>query len=125
MRIQRTFDAQSRFLHDMCVKLGGGQFLVTEQFLDRPDIQQWPDGKPGAGHPAGTGRAKPPPIAETRRLEMAAWTGPYNKPTKAKVTLAFVGLLYNSKSGWAVRWAGWRLSLKTLKNGIDPFGDGG
>jgi len=28
--------------------------------------------------------------------------GPYNKPTKAKVTLALVGLLYKSKSGWAV-----------------------
>jgi len=112
MRIQRTFDPQSGFLHDVGVKLRGGQFLVTEQLLDCPCIRQWPDGKPGAGHPAGAGRAKPPPIAETRRLEMTAWTGPYNKPTKAKVTLAFVGLLYKPKSGWAVGWGGLAIIVK-------------
>jgi hypothetical protein len=43
---------------------------------------------------------------------MTAWTGPYNKPTKAKVTLAFVGLLYKPKSGWAVGWGGLAIIVK-------------
>jgi hypothetical protein len=33
--------------------------------------------------------------------------GPYNNPAKAKVTLAFVGLLYQPKPCWAGGWTGW------------------
>jgi len=50
---------------------------------------------------------------------MTAWIEPYNKPTKAKVTLAFVGLSHKLKSGWAMGWAGWQLSLQTIENRVD------
>jgi hypothetical protein len=61
---------------------------------------------------------KPRSTGETRHPELAM-KEPYNRITKAKVTLALVGLLYKQKSAILAGWKGFRKPLETLENEVD------